>query len=215
MAGNVHSRLLYSLLVSIMMVLYGCGDSGVNPAELQFKEIEPGLVFSEVYLYNDHPESNWLEVYNASDSAMTLTALHLSNVTVLNVLSEEQVSSGDLLIEPDHALILCADEDWFKSNWGDEFQLVEVDKLLTITATVNGGFIFLGTGVWGNLDIDGFQYGTNPQVTEEQAELFGAQVLSYLRNGNSWSRTIMKSIEKVEVTLYYQTAPSPGIVIKQ
>ncbi|MFC1728939.1 hypothetical protein ACFL6I_01265 [candidate division KSB1 bacterium] len=198
MAYSVLGRLGCSILVLIIIALYGCGDAIVNTME-----VEQGLIFSEVYLHNPDSETNWLEVCNASDQAMTLTFFRPSHISTPNILPRE------VLFEPDDVLIICADEDQFTTNWGDEFQLLEINELSWL---IDGGFIVLGTGYLGDTGVDGFNYG-NTLITEEQAEWFGEQALDFLTDGKSWSRYIVKTPDKVEVTAYIQTTPTPGTII--
>ncbi|MFC1561475.1 hypothetical protein ACFL4Q_00595 [candidate division KSB1 bacterium] len=191
-------------MVVYLISLNGCDDAIVN-----YTEITPGLIFTESYLNKDIPESNWLEVYNTSDQVMEISALRLSNYRAISVLTQEVV------VDPGEIVILCADKGRFITHWIQAVRTIEVAALMSVNEHDDGGFIWLSTGdIYDpdDFEISGFQYGTNPVLTEGLEEYVGSHVLSFLDNGMSWSRYIVQTESGIGTTAYYQTTPSPGYI---
>ncbi|MFC1561652.1 hypothetical protein ACFL6I_01335 [candidate division KSB1 bacterium] len=206
MADNARIKLSCIILILIIIALYGCGDDAiVNHTETEPEETEPGLIFSEVYFYRENPEYNWIEVFNMTDHTMLLTFLRISRISSENVLPQT------FFVESGEELVLCADKDHFNMIWPDIIHSVEVNALLSISNNDEGGYICLGTGTSEDSPVDGFRYG-DPELSEEQASLYGDQVLEFITTGESWTRDIVNSPDGPVYGAFNKEFPSPGYI---
>ncbi|MFC1729900.1 hypothetical protein ACFL6I_06140 [candidate division KSB1 bacterium] len=176
------------------------------PLTLHAQNYGKGLLFSEVYLNKENPQSNWLEVYNPTDQKLGIRVFRTSHVQTLNLLSPEDISSGELLIDPGNRLILCANNEEFTRQWGDEIRAFEIDELFVL---FGGGFIVLLTGDMDDSGLDALRFG-NASLSERAASFCEDQVVSFSSSGKSWTRNIVKTQYEVLTSGFTLTNPNPG-----
>jgi len=187
------------ILLVILLILY-------NTLSVSAQNIAKGLIISEVYMDDVQPFENWIEVYNPTDKPLILDRFRISHIRTINVLPADIRKSGGICVEPDKYLILCTDIEQFKAIWGKQIEAVAVEAFAQL---VEGGFIAIITKNLGEKDSDGFRYG-NPSQSSQVKNQFGAQVLSILKNGKSYSRNIEKMADSVSILDWYESFPTPG-----
>jgi len=67
------------------------------------------LIMSEIYLDEDEPSKNWIEVYNPTDEPLTLIRLRLSTLLTPNILPNTLKDGIEIM--PEQCLVICADEN--------------------------------------------------------------------------------------------------------
>lgn len=173
---------------------------------LSAQEYGKGLIFSEVYLDDKHPEKSWVEVYNPTDETLRLGGFRLSNIRAISIIPRCNMPEEEIVLVPGECVILCASKEKFHMKWGKRNNVVEVPLLSTFE---QGGFMALRTAglkVEGN---DGFRYG-DPTKSDQTKALRDSQVLTFSKNGKSYCRDEIKSANGRTVSTFYPAEPTPG-----
>ncbi len=173
---------------------------------LSAQEQLKGLIISEVYLAENHPANHWIELYNPTGKQLILEGLHFSHIRTINVLPPYIRKSGGIIVEPNEYLVLCADKTQFEIAWGNQVKPVVV-KILSKLA--KGGFIAISTKDIEEATSAGFRYGETLKSSHIK-EYLGNQVLSFSKNDKSWSRKIIKTTIVDNISVFYESDPTPG-----
>lgn len=96
----------------------------------------PCLVFSEVYFDQSRGERNWVEIYNPTDSTLSLDAFRTSHVRTINVLRSA------IAVEPKQSIILCARRKAYEAGWGKRENVYVVESVGWLSTS---GFVSMRT----------------------------------------------------------------------
>ncbi len=191
-----------SWLVTLSFIFIFCAAFPSQP-----QEKVDWLLFSEIYLDEEEPKKGWVEVYNPTDTSLILERFRISHIKTINVLSDSIQQQGGIEVKPDEYLVLCTDKDLFYSVWGTRIKPVAVDALAMLA---KGGFMAVTTKSSGSNIFDAFRYG-DPAMSSYAEHFAGSQVLAFLKNGNSYSRKIVKTTTGINLSDFYETIPTPGL----
>ncbi len=170
--------------------------------------IKNGLIFSEVCLNNVAPNTNWLEVFNPTDKALTLARFRLSHVKTINMLPDSIQKKGGIVIKPGDYLLIAATK-----NINELFG----KKLIVLSGLANllkGGFFALSTQNLSEADIDILRYG-NPSKSEKVLSFAGKSVVGYSKDGYSISRYFEKYGSGVKIFGLFESIQTPGSTNKK
>ncbi|MFC1564848.1 hypothetical protein ACFL6G_07915 [candidate division KSB1 bacterium] len=187
-------HLLKTIQVLVLILLF---TVGIFPLVAQ--ELSKGLIFSEVYLDENQKENSWVEIYNPTDSRLTVTGFRHSAVKTVNLLRPEEKDKS-FSINPGECLILCVNKEVFYSKWEKSIKTVEVKGMVGFGT---GGFMSLRYKNTHQTGVDVFRYG-NPDRSTRVAEIAGNTVLGFAQDSKSWNR-------KVYSKEYSIAEPTPGI----
>ncbi len=170
-----------------------------------FAQVESkGLIFNEVYLDKSQPTKSWIEIYNPTESALTLEAVRYSHIKTTNVLPDSIQCKGGILLNPKEYLILVAG----KNN----IQLLTNIKCVLLPVIANfdaGGFMALTTKSLGRLGIDAFKYG-NQDKTAGFKNYKDKPTVNFSINGKSYSRELVIANGITTISNFYETEPTMG-----
>ncbi len=185
---NYLLRTIQALLLMLMFSL--------NVLPLIAQEQSKGLIFSEIYLDVNKRENSWIEIYNPTDSKLTVTSFSHSAVKTVNLLRNKK-NEDRFAIDPGKCLILCVDEDVFYAKWDKSIKVVEVKGM---SGFGTGGYMSFSFKNSNSNGIDVFRFG-KPARSEAVAEIAGNTVLDFVDDNKSWNRiTNSKNYLKAEPT---------------
>ena len=140
-----------------------------NDLNLNYNPTTPGLVINELMASNDgtladenDEYDDWIEIYNASDSDIDLSGLHLSD----NPNTPNKWTFPNTILQPDNYLLIWADND---ENQGDNhanFKLSSPGETLGIYASEYDGFAPIDVVTYPEQTTD-ISYGRIPNGTGE------------------------------------------------
>ena len=163
------------------------------------------LIMSEVYLDENDPSKNWIEVYNPTDELLTLIRLRLSTLLTPNILHKDYNEGIEIL--PNQRIVLCAEENNIKSN------VVKVE-IKPLSITLRGGFIGIETkkekgNNFKKENVDMIRYG-NPERSSYVRAFSDIQVIPTKINERSYSRDISLIDNSIDVSIFHESIPTPG-----
>jgi hypothetical protein len=164
------------------------------------------LVISQVSVNNDQPGKSWLEIYNPTDNALVLERFRLSHLRSINVLPQEIRNEGGIKVGAGKYIVLCADENLFKSSFGDEVKAIYVKALSRVTS---GGFLAITTTGAGGAKGIVVRYGKR-ESSSNIAELAGDQVIGFSEEGKSYTRKIERSGTGIIISDFIESYAHPG-----
>ncbi len=174
--------------------------------EITAQEAADHLVISQVCLNNIQTVKSWIEVYNPTDKDLVLERFRLSHLKTINVLPKEINKEGGIKVGAGGYIILCADEDLFKTTYGKEVKVFYVKALSQITS---GGFLAITTK-GADITKGGLvRYGKG-EWSSKIAELAGGQVVGFSGEGKSYARKIEKSGKDIIITDFTESTANPG-----
>lgn len=196
MINKVKSRtfLLISMAALFMVI----------PLTAQLKR--DGLIFSEIYLNENEPAKNWLEIYNPTTRALILEKFRFYHVKTANILPEAIQEKGGVEIPAGECLVLCANESEL------DFQIEARSKLIQVSAISHvgkGGFFSLGTKELGEDGVDIFRYG-DLEITAKLKSQLGDFVVPFSKDAKSYTRVKSENPSERFLPNFTQTEPSPG-----
>lgn len=174
--------------------------------EITAQEPADHLVISQVCLNNNQPGESWIEVYNPTDNALVLARFRVSNLKTINVLPDAVNKEGGVKVGPGEYVILCADENLFKSSYGNQVKVVNVNALSRIAA---GGFLIITTKGAGEAKGAVVRYGKK-EVSFKIAELAGDQAINFSNEGKSFTRKVEKTRTGITVSDFTESVANPG-----
>jgi len=163
-----------------------------------------GLIFSEVYLNRNEPAKSWIEIYNPTNTKLTLEKFRSSNVLTTNILPQEINDKGGIEITPGESIILCADKTKF--NFSSNAKIKQVSDM---SCFGKGGFFSMKTKEMGEEGADIFRYG-NPEATLSLGDRLGNFVVPFSTDSISYSRMIGNIPGERFQTNFIKTEPTPG-----
>ena len=162
-----------------------------------------GLVITEIFLDNNSPRNNWIEVYNPTDEPLLLEMFRLSHIRTINVL---QRNDRDIGIKPNEIIILCSDKKMFNKHYHKlKTTIIEVSALSQIT---DGGFISLRTKDNPETGGDIVRYGI-PTKSSIVQNIAGDFVVQFSKN-KSYARKIIVTTDGEYLSEFNQLDPTPG-----
>ncbi|MBN1291558.1 MAG: hypothetical protein JXB48_06930 [Candidatus Latescibacteria bacterium] len=190
------------MLVFLLFLITGLS---INKNSVFAEENVNRLIMSEIYLDEDEPSKNWIEVYNPTDEPLTLMRLRLSTLLTPNILPPEYKEGIEIL--PKNRIVLCALDKNIETN------AVKVE-IIPLSVTLRGGFIGIETkkekGVINKEEnVDVIRFGDSERSSYVKA-FSNIQVIPMQKNGKSFSRDI--SIQNSNNTLpsFIESDPTPG-----
>ncbi|MGD8782690.1 MAG: hypothetical protein PVH88_27510 [Ignavibacteria bacterium] len=191
-------------LKAISFLLLGLFFVCVNETTAQ--ETAAHLVITQVCLNNNQKPGSWIEIYNPADEALILERFRLSHLRTINVLPDSIKKEGGIKVGAGEYVILCADEDIFKSTFGDLLTTVKVKALSRIAS---GGFLAITTKEADITKGEIVRYGKE-EYSSKIAELAGEQVVGFSEKGKSYTRKIEKSGTGIIVSEFTESSAEPG-----
>ena len=167
------------------------------------------LIFSEIYLDEDNPAMNWIEIYNPTQNTLILERLRLSKFLSPNALPSSIKEKGGLPIKPHEFIVICANKSSFNAAYEYQTNLYEISWLNML---LTGGFIAIETKSSESEIIDAVRYG-DPLKSTIAEKFAGKQVLEYLKDGKGFSRKVIRKNESITFFDYFEAAPTPGYII--
>ena len=195
MKNIMQNRTILILMIGILLLAL--------PLSAQLKR--EGLIFSEVYLNEEEPGENWVEIYNPTLEPLILEAFRTYNVETINVLPEEINNKGGLEIAPGECVIICTDRNKLKYNG-----TARILQINTMGAIGDGGFLAIRTKSMGEDGVDIFRFG-DPEKTSRLKEEVGDFVVPFSTENESYSRINIGASEELSTYGFEKTEPSPGI----
>ena len=162
------------------------------------------LIMSEIYLDENDPSKNWIEVYNPTDNPLTLIRLRLSTLLTPNILPPEY--KDGIILSANEKIIICADKDFLGSVSQSGITIIEAEYL---KVTRSGGFLAIANKENTSIPIDVMRYGS-PYRSDHVKAFSEIQVIPLANNGRSYSRTIRAKNGSVSITDFFKSAQSPG-----
>ena len=174
--------------------------------EVKAQESADHLVISQVCLNNNQTGKSWIEIYNPTDKTLILERFRLSHLRTLNVLPDSINKEGGIKVGAGEYAILCADENLFKSSYGNNVIAVKVKALSRIAS---GGFLAIRTKGTDASKGTIVRYGKEESSTKI-AGLAGDQVVGFSEEGKSYTRKIEKSGTDIIVSNFTESDANPG-----
>ena len=174
--------------------------------EITAQEAADHLVIIQVCLNNNEKSKCWIEVYNPTDKVLILERFRLSHLRTINVLPDSISKEGGVKVGAGEYVILCADENMFKSSYGNKVKSVGVKAL---THIASGGFLAIITR--GTDDAKGtiVRYGKGEESLKIAA-VAGDQVIGFSEDGKSYTRKIVKSNNDLTISDFTESSAGPG-----
>jgi hypothetical protein len=185
----------------LLTILFLAGGSGITA-----QESAGHLVINQVCLNNIQPGITWIEIYNPTDNALTLERFRISHLRTINALPDSIKKVGGIKIGAGECVILCADENQFRSFYKKTIKVVKAKALLQIAA---GGFLAITTKGTDITKGEIVRYGKE-EWSSKIAEIAGKQVVGFLEEGKSYVRKIEKSVAGISVSDFTESTANPG-----
>jgi hypothetical protein len=170
------------------------------------QEFADHLVITQVCLNDSQTGKSWVEVFNPTNKPLILERFRISHLKSINVLPNEINKEGGIKVGAGEHVILCADENLFKSFYGDRVKAVNVKALSRITS---GGFLALWTKGAGEAKGAVVRYGKE-EFSSKIAKLAGDQVVGFSEEGKSYKRKIEKKGTEIIIMDFTESAADPG-----
>jgi hypothetical protein len=196
----MNDRILEVLSLLVLVLFLICAK------EITAQESSEHLIISQVSLNNDQKSKSWIEIYNPTDYELVLERFRLSHLKTINVLPDSINKEGGIKINAGGYVVLCADEDYFKTTYGKEVKVFYVKALSHITS---GGFLAITTkGV--DITKGGIVRYGKEEWSSKIAEIAGEQVVRFSEEGKSFIRKIEKSEAGIAVSDFTESTANPG-----
>ena len=161
------------------------------------------IIVTEVYLDENNPSNNWIELYNPSEKSLELERFRFSHIRTIDILPK----GINRVVEPKSYLIICADSSQFETLWGKvDANLIQV---LSTGEPPDGGFIGITTKNAAEAPLDIICFG-NPLRISNFKDLSNHDVIPFSKVGKSHSRVVSQNIDGYSTTHFQVTDPTPG-----
>jgi hypothetical protein len=184
---------------SVVLLLCGTG-------EMLAQEPADHLVISQVCFNDKQSAKNWIEVYNPTDKPLVLQRIRISHLKTINVLPESIQREGGIQVGAGECVILCSDENVFKSLYGIEAKVIMVNVLSRISS---GGFVLITTKDVGESKGAVVRYGEK-EISYNISQLAGDQVVGFSEDGKSFKRMVSKSENGFTLSDFVESPATPG-----
>ena len=167
-----------------------------------------GLIFSEVYFYEQDRNNCWIEIYNPSTSTLYLEKFRFSHVLTNNMLPEDAQKSGGIEIGHGECIILCPNKDNLDAKLPGNTKVIQIEDL---SCFGNGGFCSLRTKGLGEAGVDIFRYGA-PEKTARHESQIGNFVLPLSKQGECYTRDVQIETDSQIGCQFFVSTSTPGYV---
>ena len=164
------------------------------------------IMICEVYIDEQEPAKNWVELCNPYDESITLHKFRTSNVLALDCFPADIRAKGGITIPAGGVVVICADIKTFTQQWNGDIQPVEVDILRYLG---KNGYIAAQTKNSEELVYDVVVYGS---ADNDYLKIFPDHTsLPFCINSQSYKRTFAKAGDSVTMSEFIASEPDPGV----
>ena len=157
-----------------------------------------GLIINEIFLDAFSPFNNWIEIYNPTNDALTLSQFAISTFLTPNLFQGEA-----FVIEKNDYFLICAGNNVTSKKKQDQDKMIIIKELQLVG---DGGIIQIGTKEKGMNGYDICKYGID-YYSDQDNRYKNKELVPFCPGGISYSRNTSNAA--LEESNFYESEPTP------